>query len=353
MGRQGRAVARVAAMAAMLVSGVASAADAEGALYGDLRLSLDYTEDRTGVPGPTYTATDNQSTWGLKFSTERGGVKVSGAYERYIDAGGAAATSTTGDPVEVTRQAWLGLSSMCGQIRFGRHATAYSEAGRKLDPFYDTAASGTAGIATAGTLFGAGNSHGSSAAFNADAFGGAYVADHLAYRSPSFGGLTTNVAMFLDRSGSADQNHDYGLGFEWDQHGFTLGAQFIDANGAQAATWGANVEAARFYFGYAEERFGTGLSWERLDLPGQAVGNYTMVSGWYALAPHTRIAASVGFEDSSPTGGDSQRVGIFHDLMDDFTVWSAVRRYNGPGSTDADVITFGASYAFDFRLRAS
>jgi hypothetical protein len=28
-------------------------------------------------------------------------------------------------------------------------------------------------------------------------------------------------------------------------------------------------------------------------------------------------------------------------------VWAAARRYNGPASTDADVITVGASYKFD------
>lgn len=336
-------LARVIAVTAALAGGAAGATETKGALYGDMRLSFDYTEDRTATDGPTFDGTDNQSVWGLKFSTARGGVTVFGGYERFIDADDPA----LGVPVEVTRLAYLGLNSLCGTLKVGRHATAYSEAGRKLDPFYNTAVSGTAGVAASGSLLGGGNSHGSSVAFNADFLGSAFVADHFAYRSPSFAGVSGNVAFFIDQTGSADQNHDYGLGLEWAGSGITAGVQFIDANGAQDLTWGANVEAMRWYGGYAGERFGAGVSWERLDLPGAAAADYTMLSGWYGIFENTRVAVSIGLEDGSATEGDSQRVGIFHDLVEDLTVWAAARRYNGPGSTDADVVTFGASYKFD------
>jgi hypothetical protein len=155
------------------------------------------------------------------------------------------------------------------------------------------------------------------------------------------------VAFFVDETGSADQDHDYGAGLEYADHGVTAGAQFIDANGSQDLTWGANVEAARLYAGYAGGRFGAGASWERLDLPGATTANYLMVSGWYGIFDGTRVAVSVGVEDDSATEGDSQRVGIFHDVIEDFTVWAAARRFNGPGKTDADVVTVGASYKFD------
>lgn len=343
MDGQGRGLAL--ALATALASGAAGATETRGALYGDVRLSLDYVEDRSATPGPAYAGTDNQSIWGLKLSTMRGGVTVFGGYERFIDADDPAAP---GAPVEVTRLGYLGLASRCGTIKFGRHATAYSEAGRKLDPFYDTAVAGTYGVAAAGSIFGGGNSHGSSVAFNADAFGAAYVADHLAYRSPAFAGFTGNVAFFLDESGTADQDHDFGAGLEWAGQGVTAGLQLIDANGAQALTWGDNTEAARLYAGYAAERFGAGISWERLDLPGATVANFTMISAWYGLREDTRVAVSIGVEDDSGTEGDSQRVGIFHDVIEDFTIWAAARRFSGVGSsTDADVVTFGASYKFN------
>jgi hypothetical protein len=336
-------LARVIAVAAALGAGAAGATETKAALYGDLRLSFDYTEDRTAAPGPVYSGTDNQSVWGLKFSTARGGVTVFGGYERFIDAD----EPQLGVPLEVTRQAYLGLNSLCGTLKFGRHATAYSEAGRKLDPFYNTAVSGTAGVATAGSLLGAGNSHGSSVAFNADMLGSAFVADHFAYRSPAFLGFSGNLAVFVDQTGSADQDHDYGAGLEWAGSGITAGVQFIDANGAQDLTWGVNVEALRWYGGYAGERFGAGASWEFLDLPGAANANYAMLSGWYGIFENTRVAASIGLEDGSATEGDSLRIGIFHDLVEDLTVWAAARHYNGPASTDSDVVTVGASYKFD------
>ena len=101
---------------------------------------------------------------------------------------------------------------------------AVVEAGRKLDPFYDTAASGIGGILAAGSLFGAGNSHGTSTEFNADALGGAYVADHLAYRSPAFHGFTGNVAVFLDEpADTADEEHGFGVGAEYLADGITAG----------------------------------------------------------------------------------------------------------------------------------
>jgi predicted porin len=343
-----RHLAHAAAIAAALTGGVAPAAETRGALYGDVRMSLDYTDDRTAVPGPAYTVTDNQSIWGLKFSAARGGVTVFGGYERFIDAD----DPPVGFPIELTRQAYLGMTSPCGTVKLGRHATAYSEAGRKLDPFYNTAVSGTSGVATAGSLFGGGNSHGTSTAFNGDAFGQAFVANHLAYRSPAFAGVSANVALFFDESGSADQDHDYGAGVEWSGAGVTVGAQFIDANGAQDFTWGVNVEASRLYTGYAGDRYGVGVSWERLDLPGASRADFTLVSGWYGVRDDTRIAVWVGIVDVSLMLGDSLRIGIFHYVRADLRVWAAARRVNLPATGDADAVTIGASYKFSLGFKS-
>jgi hypothetical protein len=331
-----------AAVAATLAAGTAGALETRGALYGDLRLSLDHTDDE--FTGPTFTATDNQSIWGLKFSTDRGGIKVFGAYERFIDAD----DPPTGTPVELTRLAYLGLASVCGTIKFGRHTTTYADAGRKLDPFYNTTVSGTDSALLAGSLAGGGNSHGTATAFNADAYGNAYVADHLAYESPAFFGVRGNAALFLDESGTDDQDHDYGGGLEYADHGLTAGAQILDVNGANATTWGADLEAARVYAGYAQPGFGAGVSWERLDLPGAVTANYLMVSGWYGVRDDTRIAVSVGAEDDTPTRGDSLRAGVFHDVIENFTIWAAGRYYNhsGAANADANVVTIGASYKF-------
>lgn len=344
--RRSQWIHAAAAAAALFTTGSAGALETRGALYGDLRLSLDYTDDSTGAGGPAYTATDNRSIWGLKFSTARGGVTVFGALERLIDADDPPPFGTN---VEVTRQAYLGLTSLCGTLKFGRHATAYAEAGRKLDPFYNTAVAGIGGVATAGYLIG-GNSHGTATAFNGDRFGEAFVADHLAYESPAFWGARANVAFVVDDSNNADQNHDYGAGLEWAGAGVTAGAQYLDANGANDLTWGVGIGATRLYAGYAQPRFGFGASWEMLDVPaGLPDQNYTLLSGWYGFRDDTRIAVSVGIEDRSFSEGDSLRAGLFHDVIENFTVWVAGRYYNnsGPFNLDSDVVTLGASYKFN------
>src|SRR5262245_60809030 len=188
------AAAIVAASAAM-AGGSAGATETKGAVYTDLRLSVDYTDDKSLLSGPTWNLTDNNSTWGVKGSTTKGEVTVFGGYERFVSADEEA---LPGFPIELTRQAWLGITSFCGTIKAGKHSTAYADAGRRIDPFYNTAASGFGGLADAGSLLGAGNSHGSSRAFNADFLGSAFVANHLAYQTPAWKNFTANVALFLD-----------------------------------------------------------------------------------------------------------------------------------------------------------
>lgn len=331
---------RAAGLAALLAAGAsgAGATEARGALYGDLRFSLDYAEDNSVAPGPTYNFTDNNSIWGVKASTARGGVTVFGAYERFVEADEAA---LPGDVV--TREAYLGVRSFCGTIKAGRHTTAYADAGRKLDPFFNTAVAGATGVASGTALFGRGNSHGSSNLFNADYFGNAFVADHLSYESPAFMGVTGNAAIFMDETNDADPDHSYGAGAEFRGRGLTVGAQFIDSN----MQWGADVEAARLYLGYAQDRFGVGASVEKIDFPGPANANFLMLSGWYGLRADTRLAFSFGLEDDSGTEGDSLRAGVFHDVLENFSVWAAARRYNARAApVEADVFTLGASYKF-------
>src|SRR5690242_11472414 len=108
MGQRGTVCAGAAAMlAAALFSYGARAEESAGARYGDLRLSLDLVDDDSAVPGPSYASTDNNSVWGVKASTLRGGVTVFGAYERFIDNDDPSLPNT---PVEFTRLAYLGLS---------------------------------------------------------------------------------------------------------------------------------------------------------------------------------------------------------------------------------------------------
>ncbi|MGH8441380.1 MAG: porin [Nevskiaceae bacterium] len=336
--------AAMTAGAAALASGGAGATETKGALYADLRVSVDYTDDKSPLAGPTWTLTDNNSIWGVKGSSVKGGVTVFGGYERFISADEEA---LPGFPLELTRQAYLGAAGFCGTVKVGKHGTAYADAGRKIDPFYNTAASGAGGLTTAGSVLGGGNSHGSSTAFNADFLGSTFVANQLAYTSPAWKDFTGNVALFLDESNTSNQDHGYGVGVEYMSGGLTAGIQYIGAQNANAATWGADVDARRLYASYADRRFGAGVSWEHLGTP-LADADFMMLSGWYGLFENTRIAASLGLEDGSAFEGTSLRVGVFHDVLDSFTVWAAARNYDDSSgvAVDAMVVTFGAGYKF-------
>ncbi|MGQ0586914.1 MAG: porin [Gammaproteobacteria bacterium] len=339
-----RRIAAAIAAAATLAGGSAGATETRGAIYTDLRLSVDYTDDSSLLSGPTWNVTDNNSTWGVKGSTVKGGVTVFGGYERFVSAD---QDPLPGFPIELTRQAYLGMTSFCGTIKAGKHSTAYADAGRRLDPFYNTAASGSGGLAAAGSMLGGGNSHGSSAAFNADFLGSAFVANQLAYQSPAWKDFTGNVAVFLDESNTSDQDHGFGVGADYQDEGLAAGLQFISAQNANPATWGMDTDALRLHVSYAATTFGAGLSWESLDTTlGSA--DYLMLSGWYGLTENTRIAASLGVEDASPSEGSSLRLGVFHDVMDAFTVWAAARTYDDSSgaAVDSFAVTFGAGYKF-------
>lgn len=339
---KGKLLAGAAAAAALVGSvGVfAAELDAKGSVYGDLRYSLDYAEDNSGAPGPTYTTTDNNSYWGVKASTTQGGITAFGAYERFVDIDGNFF-------LEFIRQGYVGLGTEFGTVKYGTHATAYAEAGRKLDPFYNTAVTGLGGVGALGGFLG-GNSHGSSAVFNSDFNGSAYISNHVAYQSPSVFGITANAAFMTDETGTSNQDHNYGLGVEWNGMGITAGFQMIDDNNG---TWLApDEEASRLYGSYAAGRFGVGASYERFDLTGGANdAEFLMVSGWFGVLPGTRVAASYGQENESGAEGNSIRLGVFHDVIQNFTVWAAALRYDEAAGVnpDSDVITLGASYKFD------
>ena len=51
--------------------------------------------------------------------------------------------------LDLARQAYAGVMTQFGTVQYGTFATAYMEAGRKLDPFYAT---GAAGIGNPGLL---------------------------------------------------------------------------------------------------------------------------------------------------------------------------------------------------------
>lgn len=355
------------AVGAVVCSTGVLAADGKGAVYGDVRWSLD-AADASGVAGPNYSATNNNSFWGIKGSVTEGQLTAFGGYERTLDNDGSTSTSTvtaTDTPgldtvtitttfpgLDATRQGYFGLKcDTLGTLQYGQFATAYMESGRKLDPFANTALAGTTGV-------GGFNSHGQSG-LSAETFGAGFINNQVAYTTPSFGGLTVNAALFLDETVTGttqDQNHDYGVGAEFSNSGLTVGVQALDINNAAnfSAVGTASTEVVRAYAGLNVARFGVNVSAEKASLPG-ADADFIFASGWFGVSDTTRLALALGHENNATGGGaaaegNSVSLGVFHDVMKNFTGWVAARRFDskvaGPDPHD-DVITMGASYKFN------
>lgn len=326
----------IAAAAVCLSSGV-SAAEMKGAAYVDLRYGLDYFEDSNSANPSDVNFENHGSFWGVKGSASQGGLTVFGAYERWLDADAQAF-------VDLTRQSYAGVMTEFGTLQYGTFATAYMESGRKLDPFYATGAAGVGQLS--GTIFG-GQSHGLSF-LTTDLVGSGFVPNQLAYTSPSLFGATANVAVFFDDTAGPNEQDDYAAGVEWSGMGITAGAQYLEANGSNLAL-AEDEEAVRLYGGYSAQRFGAAVSAERHDLMGAIDAEYLMASGWFGVLPGTRVAASASMENETGAEGQSFRVGVFHDVMDNFTTHVVYRNYNNTDSTQPDdqVISLGASFKFE------
>jgi predicted porin len=333
----------VAAAAAVLSSGVI-AAEAKGAVYGDLRYAIDHSDSSGPVSdaftiGPDQDFRELNGHFGIKGSVSQGSWSAFGVIERYAD---------TAHFLDINRQAYAGLSGPMGTISFGTMFTAYAKQGLAIDPFYNTSlASGAGGMAgstgvslapllalTYGSTY---SSFGLSPLLTADVPGGTrselltllaganaaryggVQENQLTYETPSIMGLTFNAGVFFDESDDAANNagagewHDYAVGATWSMNGITASIQHLQINdGGGTQTFlstpgqfltvilgggGLEADATRITAGYSAEQFGVNLSVEQVDnetLGGAQVPNeeYMMLSGWFGVAPGTRIAAS-------------------------------------------------------------
>ena len=355
-------LATAAAAAAASFAAPVSAAEVKAAAYADLRYGFDYFNDRP-TANPTDTSFNNLgSYWGAKGSAEQGGIVAFGGYERWLDSDGAVG-------IDLTRQAYAGVKTAFGTLQFGTFGTAYMESGRKLDPFYATGAAGTGDpadpIGTGARFFG-GQSHGMSA-LAADAptpiggFVGGFVANQLAYTSPSIFGVTVNAGVAVDENPGSSAD-DYMYGAEFSNWGITAGVQVLDSNSGTNLGLAKRDDAYRLYGAYNQKRFGASVSAERIDFdaPGTPNADYLMASGWYGVMEGTRVAASYGMvneaadlNSGSSEEGTSFRLGLFYDVLDNFTTHLAYRNYNAKPSDaygvspDDQIVELGATFKFE------
>lgn len=379
--------------AAAVFCSTAAFADSKGAVYGDIRYGLDYSDSSGPISngndvGPDTDLRDLNSFIGVKASSGQGDIRVFGAYETYVSGEYASILS-----FESQRQLYAGVATPFGTVTYGRMFTEYAKTGIALDPFYNTSlASGNGGAAGTNSL-GTGvfppgfTSYGLSPLWTGETpvlanLGAGVQAAQLAYESPTFFGATVNGMVLFDRNDDSattgQENHDYGLGASWSGMGINAGVQWIQANDEVGAgtllgacgTSGngtCDSQATRVYAGYSAPRFGAAASYELIDLQGTTNEEYYFLSGWFGVTQGTRVAASVGMNNETldfATGGSSEgtgvQLGVFHDVIENFTVnagasWYDLRDNDLSGTDNADdswILAVGASYKFELGFMA-
>jgi predicted porin len=381
--KQGQLLAGALAAAAVTFSGMA-AAEAKGSVYGDIRIGYSHVDENGGnTYGPQNELHDNGSYWGIKASTSIGGVTAFGTYERHLDTNDVF-TSNSSIPTggtDLVRQAFLGVTGGFGTVSAGTMETAYSKAARQFDPFYGTgvgdpislfitpAVYGLTGAVV--PVFGGGQSFGGSV-MTMPFSGGAFVKNQVAYSTPSLGGVTVSLSYFNDddnvKTTGASEDPDYGIGVDYRAGGISVGLHHLrirshDDPASTSANFGyitgfigpgLEIDTTVLAAGYAADRFGVGLTAERIDLdaPGVSAQDQVQLAGWFGVMQGTRVAATVGYMSNflGAIDGVGATVGVFHDIVENFTVHFAgyhVDLKGGAGVSDNYGLTLGASYKFD------
>lgn len=358
-------LAGAAAAAALIGSTAVLAAelDAKGSVYGDLRYGFTYFNDDVGITAEDDLG-DNGSFFGIKASTTAGDVTAFAVYERAVDTDdcinavtgiGTSTTTLCQGNGDYVRQAFGGIKTTLGTVTYGHQETMYSQMARRFDPFFNTGVAGSAGV---GAAPGVGASHGGSV-MTLPIFTIGQTNNQLNYISPQIAGFTANLAYFSNEDAGTTDDPDMGIGADFSMGGLKAGVQHLRIRSALASSTpnfavngGAETDLTAVSVGYAQNRFGAGLLAERFDDRTNPVldGETLQLSGWFGVVQGTRIALAAGMTNEYFTEGRSVTVGVFHDVIDNFTAHVAATRLEGDadsGTPDAEAITLGASYKFD------
>lgn len=302
--------------------------------------------------------TNNASRLNLKASLQVQQLTSFAVYERGLRNDKAG--------IEPDRQLYIGLETPYGLLTAGKKASAYREAGEKLDPFYDTSVAGFNGRAMSeGASYGLSN------------LSNGFSRSEFAYVSPQIAGnLRLNASAFVSDKRAPNNETDTALGAVYALPGIggaanvlTAGVQYLSIENGSAFVLGNSrlndrapvsgtpgpSDNVRVHGAFTTPRFSLGASFEHIDVKAERKARgYLFVAGSYALDDATRLAASYGrleFKAGSPAlSGDGYSLGVFRKIASNINGYVAGRRVllDGPGTTTS--IAVGLSANFSARL---
>jgi hypothetical protein len=309
-------------IAALLL--VPMAAMAGTTLYGNARISLNYSDNDDGADS-NFSAQDNVSRLGVKGEY---GDAIKGFFHLQVSARvapdsnvtvGVPAIDELGNPATISasgkdndafgqRFYFAGLKGSFGALSYGRVTNAYKMPGYKMNgKLYDTTTNNVNG--TIGT---GGASYGLSPMNNG------FTPTVVQYVTPSLGGAKLNGTVAID--GSSNNDHGYVVGASYGAGGIDVGVVFADnGNGNQLPNLAAEGDAYRVYGSYKTDKMMLGLSYEGVDIIGDLTDdkvNYIFAIGSMKMSPKAELLASIGVVDAGMAEGVGGTIGVNYGIVE-------------------------------------
>lgn len=321
----------------------AAALNPEVNLSGTFALSLSWYEERTNTLDTTDLDLENNgSNFRISASAQEVGIRAFAVYER------GASNDQLG--VEDVREFFGGVSGRYGTLLTGRKSTDYRLSGERLDPFYNTSVAGFNGLfASEGASYGLSN------------LTNGYTSNTVAYLSPPAGGVTINVAGYINNNNSnqgVGDEADFGAGVGYlnsDWLGLEAGLQVLDINGnVVTGSPTGESQAYRAHVSLGQKLWAMGASYEFVDVDFEPdPRHYAFLSASYQLKEAVRIAATAGYVTDTPTqDGAGGSVGMFWDVTRNLSAYWALRYVELDNAVDQRNATLatGMKFVFDVDL---
>ena len=321
---------------------------ATNSLYGKIRYSFNSIDDTALAtasgnadddPGSTISGENNASILGFK-----GNLKESNGLTAFYHIQTAASIDTDGQGDAFNQRfALAGVKGDFGKVTIGRVTTPYKAPGLKNDPFYFTSAGLNLGVENYGL-----------SKLNAG-----WTDNSIVYNR-KFGTFMVDVGLFIDDS--TEDEHDFNIGFGYDDGTFSAGLQYLTVGDTRVvANSIADSTATRLYAIYKMDQFKFFGSYETID-PDAADDSSTFIylAGTYHISDATRAVLSFGTVEDAfttvngtpiPLDGSGFTIAAFHKIMKNTEVHALFSDVSGDDddvaiARDRSVFALGFSYAF-------
>jgi predicted porin len=297
----------VLAFAVAAAVGVPAVAAADTTLYGRMNVSLDAVDDGEDSSGQL---ASNSSRLGVRGSEDLGFAGLKGVYQ--IEASLSSDTETFGNSNLTGRNTYLGLAGGFGELRLGKHDTAYKMATLRLNFFADTLGDM---YGMAGQFVGEVNGPSESFYTRQD--------NSIVYMTPKFDGLQFMAHYTTDRvndrpSEDANDRDSMSLAGTFEQGPMFVSVAFEQRNDALA--FGSDADATAWKVGgtYAIQDLTLAAMYENIDSDSDVYGDRDLfhLGAKYQLGQAYLMASYTSADDNDvdDTAADMWALGAGYDF---------------------------------------